>query len=579
MNSRHIRRIQILAILVVMVAASATALYAQTYTVLYNFGSVRCDPLNPQVSGIIAQGRDGNLYSSTPGGGCDVNGVAFKITSKGKLSVVHSFQLNVGGDGIGPQSGLTLGTDGDFWGTTEGEDFNAGNIFKMTAAGKITNFDNAFGGTNDVDGFAPFAPPVQGMDGNFYGMTTAGGNRSKCTYGDAGCGVIYKFTPSGKFKVIWTFDQTNGGNPAGPLVLGTDGNFYGTTELGGTFGKIFENAGVVFKVTPSGKYTVLHAFCSQTNCTDGANPLGGLGQGADGNFYGTTEYGGTGTGGLRQGVVFKITPTGKFSVLYNFCSVTSCTDGSNPFGGLVQATDGNFYGTTVAGGANDLGTIFQITPKGKHTILHSFENTTGSLFGQEPEVALIQNTNGILYGDTYSGGNAGAGYGVFFSFNMNLKPFVSMVAWYGKVGQTIEILGQGLTGTTAVSFNGTAATTFTAVSDTYLTAVVPSGTTPGLVTVTTTGGTLTSNRKFMVQPYIASFNPTSGTVGTQVTIAGTSFTGATKVTFGGVKAVKFAVDSDIQITATVPTGAKTGTIQVTTPGGTATSATDFTVTQ
>src|SRR5271155_1773649 len=113
MNTRHIRRIQILAILVVMVAASATALYAQTYTVLYNFGSVRCDPLNPQVSGIIAQGRDGNLYSSTPGGGCDVNGVAFKITSKGKLSVVHSFQLNVGGDGIGPQSGLTLGTEAD----------------------------------------------------------------------------------------------------------------------------------------------------------------------------------------------------------------------------------------------------------------------------------------------------------------------------------------------------------------------------------------------------------------------------------------------------------------------------------
>jgi len=344
-------RVSMLALLVLLFAASATALHAQTYTVLYNFATQTCDPLNPVIAGIIAQGRDGNLYSSTAGGGCDVNGAAFKISPKGKLTVLHSFQLNVGGDGIVPLSGLTLGMDGDFWGTTEGEDFNAGNIFKMTAAGKVTNFDNTFGGTNDVDGFAPVAPPVQGMDGNFYGMTSYGGNRSKCTYGDAGCGVIYKITPSGKFKVIWTFDQTNGGNPDDPLVLGTDGNFYGTTVLGGTVGTTFENSGVVFKVMPSGKYTVLHVFCSQTNCTDGANPLDGLVQGTDGNFYGTTEYGGTGTGGFRQGVVFKITPAGKFTVLYNFCSLASCTDGSNPYGGLVQATDGNFYGTTLAGGA------------------------------------------------------------------------------------------------------------------------------------------------------------------------------------------------------------------------------------
>ena len=473
---------------------------------------------------------------------------------------------------------MTLGTDGDFWGTTEGEDFNAGNIFKMTAAGKVTNFDNAFGGTNDVDGFAPVAPPVQGMDGNFYGMTSYGGNRGICTYGDAGCGVIYRITASGKFKVIYTFNQTNGANPDDALILGTDGNFYGTTELGGTFGTTFENSGVVFKITPSGKYTVLHVFCSQTNCTDGANPLAGLVQGTDGNFYGTTEYGGTGTGGFRQGVVFKITPAGKFTVLYNFCSLASCTDGNNPYGGLVQATDGNFYGTTLGGGANNIGTIFQITPKGKHTVLHSFENTTGALFGQEPEVTLIQNTNGILYGDTYAGGTAVGGLGVFYSFNIGLKPFASMVAWYGKVGQSIEILGQGLKGTTAVSFNGTSAT-FSVVSDNYLTAAVPSDTTPGLVTVTTPGGTLTSNRKFLVQPFIGSFDPTSGPVGTLVTIAGTSFTGATKVTFGGVKATKFTVNSDIQITATVPAGAKTGPIAVTTPDGTATSSTDFTVTQ
>jgi hypothetical protein len=182
-----------------------------------------------------------------------------------------------------------------------------------------------------------------------------------------------------------------------------------------------------------------------------------------------------------------------------------------------------------------------------------------------------------MYGDTYAGGTAVGGLGVFYSFDMGLKPFVSMVAWYGAVGQTIEILGQGLKGTTAVSFDGTAATTFTVVSDTYLTVVVPPGTTPGFVTVTTPGGTLTSNRKFRVLPSIVSFSPTSGPVGTKVTINGTNFTGATKVTFGGVKAT-FTVNSDTMITATVPTGAKTGKIQVTTPLGTATSSQDFTVT-
>jgi uncharacterized repeat protein (TIGR03803 family) len=558
--------------------AAAIPAHAQTYTVQYNFGNVTCDPLNPASSGIIAQGRDGNMYSTTATGGCfGSNGAAFKITPKGKLTVVHSFSLGAG-DGIGPQSGLTLGTDGDFWGATEGEDFNAGSIFKMTASGKETNFATVLGGTNDVDGFAPVAPPVQGMDGNFYGMTSYGGNRGICTYGDAGCGVIYRITPSGKtYKVIYTFDQTNGANPSSPLVLGTDGNFYGTTYHGGSVGKVFENAGVIFRVTPAGKYTVLYVFCSLANCHDGANPVGGLVQGADGNFYGTTEYGGT-SSIIPEGVAFKVTPAGKLTVLNSFCSLASCKDGSNPFGGLVQATDGNLYGTTLGGGANNQGAIFQVTPKGKFTIVHNFQDATGSLFGEFPEVTLIQNTNGILYGDTMNGGTSGRHQGVFYSFDMGLKPFVSMVAWYGAVGQTIEILGQGLTGTTAVSFNGTPATTFTAVSDTYLIAVVPAGTTAGLVTVTTPGGVLTSNRVFRIHPGILSFSPSSGPVGTQVTINGTNFTGATRVTFGGVKAITFTVNNDSQITATVPTGAKTGTITVTTPEGTATSSTVFTVT-
>jgi len=150
------------------------------------------------------------------------------------------------------------------------------------------------------------------------------------------------------------------------------------------------------------------------------------------------------------------------------------------------------------------------------------------------------------------------------------------VNWTGKVGKTVEMIGQGFTGTTSVSFNGTAAT-FTVSSDTYLTAVVPAGAKTGTVTVVTPGAILKSNRRFLVTPAILSFSPPSGQVGTPVTITGTSFTGATKVTFGGVKATAFTVDTDSQITATVPTGAVTGKIQVTTAGGTATSATTFTV--
>jgi uncharacterized repeat protein (TIGR03803 family) len=562
---------QVLALLVL--AAGAPALHAQTYTVLYNFGSVTCDPINPANPGIIVQGRDGDLYSTTAGGGCKVNGAAFKITPKGKLTVLHSFGTP---DDSGPFSGLTLATSGDFWGTAEGEDYTEGNIFKMTASGKITNF-NVLGGTKNVNGGQPYSPPVQGMDGDFYGATYYGGNVTICTYGNGGCGVIYKITPSGKYKVIYTFDQKHGANSDAPLLLGTDGNFYGTGYLGGSVGTTFKNAGVVFKITPSGKYSVLYTFCQLANCADGANPVAGLIQGTDGNFYGTTEYGGTST--IRPyGVAFKLTPAGKLTVLYSFCSLASCADGDILYGGLVQATDGNFYGTTVYGGANNRGTIFQVTPKGKHTILHSFENTTGSLFGQYPEVTLTQNTNGILYGETLQGGTSFRQQGVFYSLNIGLKPFVSMVNWYGAVSQTVEILGQGLKGTTAVSFNGTAATTFAAVSDTYLTAVVPSGTTKGLVTVTTPGGVLTSNRKFIVKPNILSFTPTMGPVSTAVTITGTSFTGATRVTFGGVKAT-FTVKSDTEVDTTVPTGAVTGKITVTTPGGTAISATDFTVTQ
>ena len=574
MKARITLCLQMVAALAFLMVASATALHAQTYTVLYNFGNVSCDPEFPSNVGAIAQGRDGDFYTTTPAGGCDVNGAGFKMSPSGGMTLLHSFDYSAG-DGIGPQSGLTLSTNGTFWGTTEGEDFFDGNvIFYMTASGALTVF-NVLGGANGGD---PIAPPVQGMDGNFYGMTPAGGNTSLCTYGNGGCGVIYKITPAGKFNVIHTFDQTNGANPDDPLLLGTDGNFYGTTFYGGTINGKYNGNGVVFKVTPQGKYAPIYVFCAQPNCLDGGQPADGLVQGSDGNFYGTTIIGGTHLySNFFGGTIFKLTPAGQYTILYNFCSQPNCADGGEAVAGLVQGTDGNFYGTTEVGGANGNGTIFQITPEGQYTVLHSFDFTDGNA----PESPLTLGTNGILYGQTYDGGTGpciNTRCGVFFSLNMGLPSYAAPVAWYGEVGATVEILGQDFSGVTAVSFNGTSAQ-FKVQSNTYLNAIVPAGATLGPITVTSPKGKLVTKTAFRVLPHITSFTPPSGDVGTLVTINGSGFTQALGVGFGDTKPAKFTIVSDSEVMATVPSGAKTGPVGVKTKSGTAISSQTFTVTQ
>lgn len=443
---------------------------SQTYTVLYNLGTNAGDPSNPNYSGIVAQGRDGNLYSTAPGG-ANGAGAMFKITPGGTLTVPYSFNSS---DEI-PYSGLTLGTDGNFYGTTiSGGTSRMGAVFKITSSGTLTvlhNFDGS-------DGSQPNAPPIQGMDGLFYGTTGQGGMNN--------LGTVYKMTSSGKFTTLYSFDDTHGNYPIAPLVEGADGDFYGTTLRGGSNG----GYGIVYKITPSGKLTVIYDF----DLIHGERPFSPLVQGSDSSFYGTTNGGGT----IGYGVVFKITATGKLTVLHN---LNGTTDGFGPIGGLVQATDGNFYGTASDGGTANQGTIFRISPTKPYpyNILYEFDGTTGSY----PEVTLVQHTNGILYGDTQQGGIGNVNpcssgvCGVFYSLFAGLKPFVSLVSTSGKVGKTVEILGQGFKGTTGVSFNGTPAT-FKVVSSTYLTAKVPSGATTGFVTVTTPSGKLTSNRKFRV---------------------------------------------------------------------------------
>jgi uncharacterized repeat protein (TIGR03803 family) len=552
MKSTLIGRLQILAVAILIVTASATPLDAQTYTDLYNLGSNSGDPANPAWIGLFAQGRDGNLYTTSTYGGLNSEGTVFQFSSSGTMTRLWSFDgTNKTNSGVYPYSGLTLGTDGNFYGTTyEGGSSGAGTVFKVTASGKITTL-------HTFDGFncCAYAAPIQGLDGNYYGTTSDGGGEV--------FGTVYKITPSGKLTEIYTFPGASKLAYPMAVTLGADGNFYGTALGGGA-----NRYGGVFKITPGGKLTVLYSF---SGTPDGQTPKGTIIQASDGNFYGTTEAGGI--NGL--GSIYKMTPAGALTIIHSFSESDGM--GLHPLAGLVQATDGKFYG--AAGSNTSAGVLFQITSKSKYRVLLNFTNTTGKYPGANPQVSLFQHTNGTLYGDTYGGGTGKLCFcGVLYSLGMKLGPFVSFVGplFEGKVGKTIEILGQGFTGATKVSFHGVAAT-FTVVSDTYLTAVVPAGATTGSVTVTTPGGTLTSNKIFRVIPVILSFSPASGPVGTQVTITGTSFTGATKVTFGGVKAT-FSVDSDTQIAATVPTGAKTGKIQVMTPGGTATSASDFTVT-
>ena len=298
-------------------------------------------------------------------------------------------------------------------------------------------------------------------------------------------------TTAGGDEVSVSFTGENGEIPYAPLVQGKNGNIYGTTS------QVTSGNGAVIVILPKTglKKTPLYTFQGVKN---GGNPYGGLLQATDGNFYGTTSTGGANSQG---GTIFSMTPAGKLKTIYSFCAKPNCTDGRNPLTSLIQANDGNLYGTTAFGGTNETscnsgcGTIFSITTAGKLTTLYNFCGLANCADGSQPEGGLVQATNGTFYGTTFSGGTVGLG--TVFSLSMGLGPFVAFVRDSGKVAQKAQILGQGFTGTTGVSFNGTPAN-FTVRRDTYLVATVPQGATTGYVTVTTPSGTLQSNVKFRV---------------------------------------------------------------------------------
>jgi uncharacterized repeat protein (TIGR03803 family) len=328
-------------------------------------------------------------------------------------------------------------------------------------------------------------------------------------------------------------------------------------------------------MTPSGTVTVLHSFAGNAS-NDGANPCCALVQANDGNLYGTTQNSG---GEGIYGVIFKITLDGTYTILHYINP--SNGDGAQPVSTLTQGSDGKLYGVTGAPSGAFSGTLFNITTTGTFKTLYTFCANGGNCTdGYSPSSPLQQNTNGIFYGSAYSGGDYSCnsqdeGCGSVFSLNMGLKPFVSMVSSSATEGKNVGILGQGFTAASVVKFSGIEAT-IVGRTATFIEATVPAGALTGPVTVTTGSTVRSSLQTFRVTPSPITFNPESGPVGTSVTITGAGLDQTTKVTLDG-KSAKFTVNSDTEVTAIVPTGAKTGKFVLTTQGGGVTSSASFTV--
>ena len=390
--------------IIVTLWASVQLAGAQTFIPLYSFGTVPDGSL-PRAS--LMQASDGYLYGTAPDGGSSFNGMIFRITTNGMYAPFYSF--TGAHDGVNPGCDLVQASDGYLYGTAvNGGTNNLGTVFRISTNGIMTPL-YSFIGTND--GSHPIAGLVQASDGYLYGTTQNGSTNND--------GTIFRISTNGVLTPLHTFMGNDGSIPLASLVQASDGNLYGTTELGGT-----NNFGTVFRITTNGAFTSL---CSFTDGNDGAFPWAGLLKASDGNLYGTAIGGGN--NGKGSGTVFRFTTNGILTTLYSF---TYGNDGGEPLGGLVQANDGYLYGTTTAaGGIHNDGTIFRITTNGVFTALYSF---TGGHDGANPYTGLVQANNLNFYGTARVGGTND--YGTIFELTLpppilNISPDgnQSIVLW------------------------------------------------------------------------------------------------------------------------------------------------------
>jgi uncharacterized repeat protein (TIGR03803 family) len=469
-----------LALLVALTGIATERVQAQTFTTILAFGNA--DGNFPTAA--LIQATDGNLYGTTMNGGANGDGTVFKISTRGSLTTVYSFceQPNCL-DGRSPIGPVIQATDGDFYGVTGYGGANCdssqqcGTVFSLTARGDLTTLYSFCSGVISTDGC--LNPQffgvglVQATNGDFYGTTSAGGAD--------GHGSVFKITHAGALTTEISFNgTTDGGSPFAGLVQATNGLLYGTTSY-------------VFDITEHGRLTTLIELAPDSYS------MSALIQATDGNLYGSTA------GGSNNGTIFKISPAGVITTLYDFCSQPNCADGSYPWSALTQGSDGNFYGVTQHGGTNlncggqGCGTIFKLTPNGDLTTLYSFcpQPTVNGICpdGNYP-YGLTQATDGNFYGTTLFGGNND---GTVYRLSVGLGPFIALQTAIGKVGATVKLLGTRLIGVTSVTFNGTPSTFTVNATRTAITATVPAGATTGTVTVATSGGVLLSNKPYTVE--------------------------------------------------------------------------------
>jgi uncharacterized repeat protein (TIGR03803 family) len=511
------------------------------------------------------------------------------LSAHAQLTELYGFQYNAATtsnypDGQTPMAELIQGADGNYYTTTfaggsggcpsevEGTTAGCGTVVKITPTGTLSVvYSFPYDSTTNAasNGMGPQAGLLQASDGNFYGVTTTGGTEgaSFCTtsVGITGCGTIFKLSPKGKLTVLHDFCgpdgcgslTTDGALATGRLVEASNGYLYGTTQSGG-FADSLYNQGTIFRISRSGSYEILHLFTGAAGTGDGENPTAGLTLGSDGNFYGTTEAGGSGGEDEGEGTVFKMTPAGTVTILHSFVGLDGAgSDGSYPKGALVEASDGNLYGTCYSGGANGTGTAFRISMKGVFTKIYDFPAQGASdSVGNYPQAGFIQASDGNLYGTALDGGAFGEGtiYQITTAGVATLEAsFDPSVTGFAAV----DALVQGDDGRLYVTLQDNGGSNSDGVQDQGAISVLSLGLAPP-------------------PPAISNFSPTSGKVGAKVTIEFGPYIGATSVTFNGTPAT-FVVEGSEFITATVPTGATTGPISVTTPGGTVTSTKSFTI--
>ncbi len=474
-------------IVLIFCVATCIASTAQTFTTLAELSATT----GRKPFSSLVQGLDGNLYGTASASGKYGFGTFFQMTPTGTVTTLYNFcrnDVSACPDGAVPYGDVALGSDGNFYGTTLGAGparNSFGTIYKMTPAGSITTLHTFCSLPKCADGESATTGLTLAQNLSFYGIAGPGEDMAR----------VFQIGSSGTFKTILRVCPGQVcPTDAGPTdaLFQADGGYLIGPGPGGAF-----NAGAIYRITPQGLPTIIYSFCDDSTCHDGLEDeiRGHLVQAASGLIFGTTFGGGSVDcrgSGVGCGTAFRVTAAGggALAKLHDFCSLPVCHDGTAP-GPLIQATDGSFYGGTQTGGGGNNGTLFKLTPSGKFSVIWGFEGTGGN----GPITALLQTTDGNLYGTT-SGGGVHNG-GIIFRLSLGLTPFVKIVQPAGKVGDSIIILGDNLIGSTNVAFNGTSAA-FTVVSDTEIIAAVPIGASTGKIRVVTPSTTLSSNVVFPI---------------------------------------------------------------------------------